>query len=89
MFLVLGAILMVAMLLPGEGRLTDYVRNLVVPFFGAARYLLPLVLLIAGWYLEWGLGRHFEAFWARILAGIVIAYIGFFGIVQAIVGFGG
>ena len=85
-FLVLGAILMVAMLLPGEGRLTDYVRNSIVPFFGAARYLLPVVLLIAGWYLEWGPGRHPGAPWGRTLLGIVVAYIGLLGLVQAIGG---
>ncbi len=87
--LVLGAILMVAMLLPGEGRLTDYVRNLVVPFFGAARYLLPIVLLVAGWYLEWGPGRHADAPWGRTLAGIAVAYVGSLGLVQAVAGSGG
>ncbi|HEY4754359.1 MAG TPA: DNA translocase FtsK 4TM domain-containing protein, partial [Candidatus Limnocylindrales bacterium] len=88
-FLVLGAILTVAMALPGEGRLTDYVRNIVVPFFGSARYLLPFALLVAGWYLEWGPGRHPEAPWFRTLLGIVIAYIGFLGLVQAMAGSGG
>jgi hypothetical protein len=88
-FLVLGAILTVAMALPGEGRLTDYVRNIVVPFFGSARYLLPFALLVAGWYLEWGPGRHPEAPWFRTLLGIVIAYMGFLGLVQAMAGSGG
>lgn len=87
--LVLGAVLLVAMVLPGEGRLTDYVRNLVVPFFGAARFLLPLVLLVAGWYLEWGPGREPGAPRGRTLLGIVIAYIGLLGLVQAVVGTGG
>jgi S-DNA-T family DNA segregation ATPase FtsK/SpoIIIE len=88
-FLVVGAILAVAMILPGDGRLTDYVRNLVVPFFGAARFLLPIVLLVAGWYLEWGPGRHPEAPWVRTLSGIALSYIGFLGIVQAVFGSGG
>jgi len=87
--LVMGAILAVAMALPGEGRLTDYVRNLVVPFFGSARFLLPVVLLVAGWYLEWGPGRHPDAPWARTLVGIALAYIGSLGMVQAVAGSGG
>lgn len=88
-FLVMGAILAVAMALPGEGRLTDYVRNLVVPFFGSARFLLPVVLLVAGWYLEWGPGRHPDAPWARTLVGIALAYMGALGMVQAVAGSGG
>ncbi|MFN8631807.1 MAG: DNA translocase FtsK [Chloroflexota bacterium] len=88
-FLVVGAILAVAMMLPGDGRLTDYVRDLIVPFFGAARFLLPVVLLVAGWYLEWGPGRHPDAPWIRTLAGIALAYIGFLGVVQAVTGRGG
>ena len=50
--LVLGAVLLIAIALEGEGKLTDAVRDLVVPFFGAGRFLLPVVLLVAGWYLE-------------------------------------
>ena len=38
---------------PGGPALAVYaVRDLVVPFFGAGRFLLPVVLLVAGWYLE-------------------------------------
>src|SRR5512135_3745145 len=87
--LVLGAILLVALLLPGQGRLTDVVRNTIVPFFGAGRYLLPLVLIVSGWYLEWGPGRHPGAPWGRTLLGIVVAYLGFLGVVQAVAGSGG
>ena len=88
-FLVLGAILLVAMVLPGQGRLTDFVRDGIVPFFGAGRYLLPVVLLVAGWYLEWGPGRHPDSPWGRTLLGIIVAYAGLLGVFQAFAGSGG
>ena len=82
--LVLGAVLLIALALPGEGRLTDLVRNAVVPFFGAGRFLLPVVLLAAGWYIEWGPGRETGAPWGRTLLGLALAYAGFLGVIQLI-----
>jgi len=86
--LVLGAVLLIALALPGEGRLTDVVRNAIVPFFGAGRFLLPVVLIAAGWYIEWGPGREQGAPWGRTLLGLALAYVGFLGIIQ-LIGFSG
>ena len=58
MLLVLGAVTLIALMLPGQGALTDWWRNLAVPFFGTGRWLLPFVLLLSGWYLEWGPGKR-------------------------------
>jgi len=85
---VLGAVLAIALILPGEGRLTDLVRDDIAPFFGAGRFALPVVLLVSGWYLEWGPGREPGAPWGRTLLGIAIAYAGFLGLIQ-LVGFSG
>ncbi len=82
MLLVLGAVLLIAMALPGDGRLTDWVRDAIVPFFGAGRYLLPFVLLLSGWYVEWGPGKEPGAPWGRTLLGIAISYTAFLGIIQ-------
>ena len=80
----LGAVTLIALALPGEGSLTDWWRNLSVPFFGTGRWLLPPVLLIAGWYVEWGPGRMAGAPWGRTLLGIALAYTGLLGLVQVI-----
>ena len=80
--LVLGAILLIALALPGDGRLTDWVRDAIVPFFGAGRYLLPIVLLLSGWYVEWGPGKETGAPWGRTLLGIGVSYTAFLGIIQ-------
>ena len=82
--LVLGAVTLIALLLPGEGALTDWWRNLAVPYFGTGRWLLPFVLLISGWYLEWGPGREPGAPWGRTLVGITLAYVGLLGLMQII-----
>ncbi len=82
--LVLGAVTLIALLLPGEGALTDWWRNLAVPFFGTGRWLLPFVLLLSGWYLEWGPGREPGAPWGRTLLGITLAYMGLLGLIQII-----
>jgi S-DNA-T family DNA segregation ATPase FtsK/SpoIIIE len=81
--LMLGAISLIALALPG-GSLTDWWRNLTVPFFGAARFLFPLVLLLAGWYVEWGPGREPGAPWGRTLLGITLAYASFLGVIQIV-----
>src|SRR5215831_8603760 len=80
--LVLGAVTLIALMLPGQGALTDWWRNLAVPYFGTGRWLLPFVLLLAGWYLEWGPGREPGAPWGRTLLGIGMAYVGILGLMQ-------
>src|SRR3970040_3102140 len=56
--LVLGAVTLIALILPGQGRLTDWWIGSVGPWFGALRWLLPFLLLGAGGYVEWGPGRQ-------------------------------
>ncbi len=82
--LVLGAVTLIALMLPGQGALTDWWRNLAVPYFGTGRWLLPFVLLLSGWYLEWGPGRDPGAPWGRTLLGIAMAYVGVLGLMQLI-----
>ncbi len=50
--LVLGAVTLIALLLPGRGALTDWWINTVAPWFGTGRWLLPVLLLLAGVYVE-------------------------------------
>src|SRR3954470_5624249 len=80
----LGAVTLIALLLQGQGKLTDAGRDLSVPFFGTGRWLLPFVLLLSGWYVEWGPGKEAGAPWGRRLLGIAMAYAGFLGLLQLI-----
>ncbi len=80
--LVLGIGTLIALLLPGAGRLTDWWIGSVGPWFGSLRWLLPFLLLAAGWYVEWGPGKEPASGWGTTIVGIVIAYVGILGAVQ-------
>ena len=81
--LVLGAMTLIAFALPG-GSLTDDLRNITAPWFGAARFFFPFVLLLAGWYIEWGPGQHDGAPWGRTLGGLALSYVALLGLIQLI-----
>jgi S-DNA-T family DNA segregation ATPase FtsK/SpoIIIE len=76
--LVLGAITLIAFL-PGDGSVTTWFRDIVGPWFGTLRWLLPFLLLATGWYIEWGPGKAPGSGWGLTLLGVVIAYVGLLG----------
>jgi S-DNA-T family DNA segregation ATPase FtsK/SpoIIIE len=82
--LVLGSVTLIALLLPSEGALTDWWIGTVGPWFGSMRWLLPFLLLAAGWYLEWGPGRRPNSGWGGTLLGTAIAYAGLLGAVEIV-----
>jgi S-DNA-T family DNA segregation ATPase FtsK/SpoIIIE len=77
--LVLGAVTLIALALPGQGALTDWWRDSIAPWFETGRWLLPFLLLGAGWYVEWGPGKRPGSGWGMTLLGTGIAYVGFLG----------
>jgi S-DNA-T family DNA segregation ATPase FtsK/SpoIIIE len=82
--LVLGAVTLIALVLQGQGALTQWWIGTVGPWFGSLRWLLPFLLLGAGWYLEWGPGRNPGSGWGQTLVGTALAYVGLLGLVQVI-----
>ncbi len=80
----LGAVTLIALMLPGEGSLTDWWLSVSGPFFGTGRWLLPFVLLLSGWYVEWGPGKEPGAPWGRTLLGIAMAYAGLLGLLKLV-----
>jgi DNA segregation ATPase FtsK/SpoIIIE, S-DNA-T family len=82
--LVLGAVTLIALVLQGQGALTNWWIGTVGPWFGSLRWLLPFLLLGAGWYLEWGPGRQPSSGWGGTLIGTALAYVGVLGAVQVI-----
>ena len=78
-FLVLGAVTLIALALPGQGALTDWWRNSIAPWFETGRWILPFLLLGAGAYLEVGPGRRQNSGWGATVVGIAISFVGFLG----------
>ena len=76
--LVLAAVTLIAFL-PGDGSITTWFKETVGPWFGSLRWLLPLLLLATGWYIEWGPGKSPGSGWGLTLLGVVIAYVGLLG----------
>jgi DNA segregation ATPase FtsK/SpoIIIE, S-DNA-T family len=78
--LVVGVITLVALALPGEGRLTDWWRNAVAPWLGTGRWLLPPLLIVAGIYIQQAKGVGGR--WGVALFGAAAAYVCLLGMVE-------
>ncbi len=78
-FLVLGVIILVGLLLPGKGALTDWILKVIAPWFGSGRWILPFLLIGLGVFIERAKGPR--AGWARTVLGALIAYLALLGII--------
>ena len=68
--LVLGAMTLIALLPRGQGTLTSWWTDVFGPWFGTMRWLAPFLLLLAGWWLEWGPGTRPNSGWGITLLGL-------------------
>ena len=78
--LVIGVITLVALLLPGQGRLTDWWRNAVAPYLGTGRWALPPLLILAGIYVQQAKGVGGR--WIVALLGAAFAFVCLLGLLD-------
>ncbi len=81
--LVLGVVVLVGLLLPGKGALSDWIVNVIAPWFGSGRWLLPVFLIGLGVVIERAKGPR--AGWGRAVVGATIAYVALLGILNLLV----
>ncbi len=84
--LVVGAVTLIALLLPGEGILNTYVSGVLRPAFGQGAWLLPVLLLIAGLFVERApsVGNG----WGVTAVGGLVIFLGALGIIHLVSGNG-
>ncbi|MEX1173708.1 MAG: DNA translocase FtsK 4TM domain-containing protein [Chloroflexota bacterium] len=75
LLMALGAITLIALVLPGEGRLTDWWRDSIAPWFETGRWVLPFLLLGGGWFIAAGPGKRPGSGWGMTLAGLSLAFV--------------
>src|SRR5450755_3851756 len=78
--LVIGIVTLIALVLPGRGQLTDLWRNLIAPWFGTGRWLLPPILIVAGLFIQRARGDGGR--WGLALLGATLAYVGLLGAID-------
>ncbi|HEU6440462.1 MAG TPA: DNA translocase FtsK 4TM domain-containing protein, partial [Terriglobales bacterium] len=79
MMLILGIMLLIGLFIPSGGSLTDFIRNIVAPWFGTPRWLLPFVLLLLGYYLYRAQSDNSD--WQLTLLGSAVSYLSLLGVV--------
>ncbi len=79
-FMILGIVVLVGLMLPGKGALTDWILRVIAPWFGTGRWLLPFVLIGLGVRIERAKGPR--AGWGRAVLGATIAYVAVLAIIR-------
>jgi S-DNA-T family DNA segregation ATPase FtsK/SpoIIIE len=81
--LILGAVTLIALALPGEGTLTNWWRDTFAPWFGSGRWLLPFALIAAGIYVERAKGPGTG--WVQTLLGLSLTFVAALGLIDLLV----
>jgi DNA segregation ATPase FtsK/SpoIIIE-like protein len=79
--MLLGAATLIALLLPGQGRLTDLWRDSIAPWVGFGRWLLPFLLLALGWWMV-ERAKGVRGDWELKAAGATAGFCAALGVVE-------
>ena len=82
--MIVGVATLIALLLPGEGKLTDWWRNAIAPWFGSGRRVLPFLMLAVGWWMV-ERAKGVRGDWQLATFGITVSFCASLGLVELIV----
>ncbi len=84
--LVVGAVTLIALLLPGQGVLNKLVFEILRPSFGEGAWLLPVLLIIAGVFVE--RAPSVGSGWGVTALGGLVVFVGALGLIHLVWGHG-
>ena len=87
LLLILGAVTLVALLFPAQGLLSRYVDDILRPNFGVGAWLLALLLIVAGIFVE--RDRSVGNGWAVTAVGGLLVFVSGLGLIHLLSGRGG
>jgi DNA segregation ATPase FtsK/SpoIIIE, S-DNA-T family len=85
-FLVVGAVTLIALALPGRGILNRYVADVLQPLFGQGAWLFPALLLLAGVFVE--RAPSSGSGWRVTAVGGLVTLLGALGLIHLVAGTG-
>jgi len=80
--LVGGAVTLIALFLPGQGIFNRYVNDLLRPAFGAGAWLLPILLIVAGAFIE--RAPRVGPTWRISTLGGAVTFLGALGLIDIV-----
>jgi DNA polymerase III delta prime subunit len=78
--MILGVATAIALLLPGEGKLTDFWRDTMAPWVGFGRRVLPFVMLTVGWWMV-NRAKGLRADWELTIVGATVSFCAGLGLI--------
>ncbi len=82
--MLLGAATLVALMLPGEGKLTDWWRDSMAPWFGSGRRVLPFLMLIVGWWMV-ERAKGVRGDWELTALGTAVGFGASLGLIELVI----
>jgi DNA segregation ATPase FtsK/SpoIIIE-like protein len=82
--MIVGAATLIALLLPGEGKLTDWWRNAIAPWFGSGRRILPFLMLAVGWWMV-ERAKGVRGDWELTVLGTSVGFCASLGLIELLV----